>query len=155
LGTSKSHANVVTTRSFPGRYESLAKISKFIRGAAQKAGLGDFAVYSVEMAVDEACSNIIEHAYQGEDRGEISCTCKVNTEGLTIVLKDTGKPFNPDAVTTPNLDASLEERESHGLGLVFIYKWMDRVEFKTMPGAGNQLTLFKSSAPPKGKGKKT
>jgi serine/threonine-protein kinase RsbW len=146
---------VVTTRSFPGRYESLAKISKFIRGAAQKAGLGDFAVYSVEMAVDEACSNIIEHAYQGEDQGDISCTCKVSTEGLTIVLKDTGKPFSPDEVKMPDLNASLEERESHGLGLVFIYKWMDRVEFKTTPGDGNQLILFKSSVPSKGKGKKS
>lgn len=155
MGTSKSAGNVVTKRSFPGRYESLAKISKFIRSAAQKAGLGDFAVYSVEMAVDEACSNIIEHAYEGEDRGKISCTCKVNPDGLTIVLKDTGRPFNPEVVTMPDLNASLEDRDAHGLGLVFIYKWMDRVEFKTMPDDGNELTLFKSRVPPKGKGKKT
>ena len=53
----------------PGRYENLVKLSEFARQAAQEAGLDSFAIYSVETAVEEACTNIIEHAYGGEGRG--------------------------------------------------------------------------------------
>ena len=52
--------------TFPGRFKSLAKISKFVIEAAKKAGLDDKAIYAVELAVDEAASNIIEHAYGGD-----------------------------------------------------------------------------------------
>jgi serine/threonine-protein kinase RsbW len=148
---------LVVTRSFPGRYESLASIGDFIRGIAHKAGLNNFAAYTVEMAVDEACSNIIEHAYGIEDKGKITCTCKVNTEGLTIILEDYGHPFNPDLVGDPDVNGKLEDRPSHGLGLFFIRQWMDRVEFEFKKGNGNRLTLFKKrqdSPPPKNEKKR-
>ena len=133
----------VITRSFPGRYDSLALIGEFIRGMAQKAGLGNFAAYTVEMAVDEACSNIIEHAYGGEDRGEILFTCKVNKQGLTIILEDFGKPFDPEIIGDPDVSGSLEDRPTHGLGLYFIRQWMDEVDFEFKEKSGNRLTLFK------------
>jgi serine/threonine-protein kinase RsbW len=131
------------SRSFPGRYESLASIGQFVRSQAQQTGLDEKAVYQVEMAVDEACSNIIEHAYGAEDKGEISLTCLENEEGLTIILCDTGKPFDPDSVGLPDLSTGLEERESHGLGMFFIREWMDKVEYENKPGVGNILKLFK------------
>jgi serine/threonine-protein kinase RsbW len=151
LGTSKfTGKTLIITHIFPGRYDSLSKIDKFIHEVAQKAEMSDFAIYTMEMAVDEACSNIIEHAYQGEDKGDITCTCEVDEKGLTIILLDHGQPFNPDLVTPPDLNANLEERESHGLGLFFIQKWMDRVEFEVTPNNGNRLTLFKQRSSPPG-----
>ncbi|MBI4928234.1 MAG: ATP-binding protein [Anaerolineae bacterium] len=133
----------VVTRSFPGRYDSLAQIGEFIRGITDKAGLNNFAAYTVEMAVDEACSNIIEHAYGAEDQGPITCTCKVNTKGLTIILEDRGRPFDPELVSEPDVTGELEDRPSHGLGLFFIRQWMDEVEFEFESGNGNRLTLYK------------
>ncbi len=138
---------LIVTRSFPGRYDSLAQIGDFIRGMSQKAGLGNFAAYSVEMAVDEACSNIIEHAYKGEDQGDINCTCKVNNEGLTIVLEDNGQPFEPEQIGDPDLTSNLDDRPTHGLGLYFIRQWMDEVTFEFKPGNGNRLTLTKRRPP--------
>lgn len=82
-------------RSFSGKYDSLAHIADFVREAAVEAGLENFQLYAVETAVDEACSNIIEHAYGGENKGLIDCTCITSNEGLTIILKDMGQPFNP------------------------------------------------------------
>jgi serine/threonine-protein kinase RsbW len=133
-----------TTRIFPGRYSSLSSIGEFVRSEAQLSGLDDTAVYQVEMAVDEACSNIIEHAYGAEDVGEIDCTCQRQPDGLSVILKDTGKPFRPDEVDWPNLHAGIEDRAGHGLGLFFIREWMDRVEFKQLPGGRNILSLFKN-----------
>ena len=149
MGTSKSTGQaLIITHIFPGRYDSLSKIDKFIREVAQQAEMSDFVIYTVEMAVDEACSNIIEHAYQGEDKGNITCTCEVDEKGLTIILLDNGRPFNPELITPPDLSTNLEERESHGLGLFFIQKWMDRVEFEVMPNNANRLTLFKQCVTP-------
>jgi len=130
------------TKAFPGRYESLARIGDFVRIAAQEAGFEKFAVYSIEMAVDEACSNIIEHAYGGEGQGEIRCKCSVSDRSLTIELCDRGKSFDPSSVPPPNLSDNLEDREAHGLGLYFIRQWMDEVRFVSR-GVENVLTMVK------------
>ncbi len=136
------------TMSFPGRYESLAEIAAFVRQAGEDAGLSNFDIYAVETAVDEACSNIIEHGYEGENLGSISVTVKISSESLTVVLKDGGRSFNPENIPEPNLDAPLEDREAHGLGLFFMKQLMDEVRFDFDPG-GNTLTMIKR------KGKKT
>ena len=59
----------MTTVIFPGRYESLSEIRDFVVEIAKIAGFQDFDLYAVELAVDEACSNIIEHAYGEENVG--------------------------------------------------------------------------------------
>jgi serine/threonine-protein kinase RsbW len=130
------------TKSFPGRYSSLAKIGDFVRKVAQSAAFESFAIYSIEMAVDEACSNIIEHAYGGEGKGSIRCTCAVTEKDITIVLQDTGHSFNPTSIPQPNLSDDLDDREAHGLGLYFIHQWMDEVHFETTRSQ-NTLTMMK------------
>ncbi len=129
-------------RRFAGRYASLAEIGEFIRKEAQRAGFSDFNIYTIEMAVDEACSNIIEHAYQGEDKGEILLSVNTDEERLTVVLEDYGQPFDPRTIPPPRPDAPLEEQREHGWGLYFIQQWMDEVRFEFTP-TGNRLTLVK------------
>ncbi len=113
-----------------------------MRRIAQDAGFESFAVYSIEMAVDEACSNIIEHAYQGEGKGNIRCECNVSRESITITLIDQGKTFDPSSVPEPNLSKNIDDRQAHGLGLYFIRQWMDEVFF-TSNGTENVLTMQK------------
>jgi len=131
------------TVTFPGRFESLAAIGEFVTRAAEAAGLNERAVYAVQMAVDEACSNIVEHAYGGEGRGDIECTCRVSDDGLYVILRDRGRPFDPAGVPPPDLDVGLEERDVGGLGLYFIRRLMDEVHFEFRPSSGNTLTLVK------------
>lgn len=129
--------------AFPGSFASLRLISSFIREAAEKTGFDDCAVYAVETAVDEACSNIIEHAYESEDRGQIQCECCIKPDRLIITLKDQGKPFDPSAICEPNLEVPLEDRQDHGLGLFFMRQMMDEVHFDFVEGVGNVLTMVK------------
>ena len=131
------------THTFPGRFDSLAAINQFVTRVAETAGLGTKAIYAVQMAVDEACSNIIEHAYGGEGRGPIECTCLVHDDQLIVILGDYGCPFDPSSVPRPNLCPNLDKRSSGGLGLFFIRQLMDHVLFESKPGAGNTLTLIK------------
>ncbi len=131
------------TVTFPGRYESLAEIAKYVRQAAQQADLDSLAQYQVETSVDEACTNIIEYAYQGENKGEIDCTCVVTPGELTVILVDHGKPFNPDEIPEPDIDAPLEDRQTQGLGLYIMRQWMDEIHFEFTADCGNQLRMVK------------
>ena len=131
------------TTSFPGRFDSLAAIGEYVTRAAEAAGLDARSVEGVELAVDEACSNIIEHAYGGEGRGDIEVTYRIDGDGLTVLLRDYGSPFDPDGVAEPDLQAPLEERDAGGLGLHFMRQLMDQVRFEFTAGAGNVLTMVK------------
>lgn len=133
---------LVQTAIFPARFESLASISQFVRQAAEQAGLDSTRTYHVESAVDEACSNIIEHAYGKYSTGVIECTCQVDETALTITLRDHGRPFNPNAIQEPDTATPLEERTDHGLGMLFIRKWMDEIRYE-FSEQGNTLTLVK------------
>jgi serine/threonine-protein kinase RsbW len=134
------------TRIFPARYENLAAIDQFVAEAAERAGFDSCTVYQVELAVDEACSNIIKHAYGGEDRGVIECSWHIQDGDLVIVLRDYGQPFDPASVPEPDTEASLEERTGGGLGLFFIHQMMDEVIFDFESEPGNVLTLVKRKA---------
>lgn len=136
------------TRTFPGQFDSLAAIGEFVTRAAEAAGLDARAAYAVQMAVDEACSNIIEHAYGGERRGDIECTCRVNDDGLTVTLRDYGHPFDPACVPEPELCANIEKCKVGGLGLYFIRQLMDEVRFEFTPDSGNVLTMVKHKEAP-------
>lgn len=133
----------MVTEVFPGRFGSLSKISQFVVRAARRAGLDDEATYDVQLAVDEACSNIIEHGYGGEGKGKIQCTCSVCGSGLTIVLRDWGVPFDAAEAKEPDFGVALNSLQIRGAGLWLIRKSMDEVSYRTLPEGGNQLTLIK------------
>ncbi len=137
------NAHSMPTVTFPGDFESLAKISEFVTRAARDAGLNNSDIYAVELAVDEACSNIIDHAYGGEGRGDIECSVDTSDQVLIITLRDFGRSFNPDSIKPPQLNAPLKKVKPRGVGLYLIQRMMDEVHYKTSPDSGNQLTMVK------------
>jgi serine/threonine-protein kinase RsbW len=131
------------TRTFPGNFESLAPISNFIVDQAEEAGFTPSEVYAIQTAVDEACANIIDHAYGGENIGKIEIRIMNIKRGIKVILKDTGEPFDPDEVPEPDISSPLEIRKERGLGIFFMRQLMDKVAFKFSPSQGNTLTLVK------------
>lgn len=132
---------------FPAECASLDSISRFVEQAARAAGLDDAAVYAIQLAVEEACDNIIQHAYGVDMQGDITCACETTPEGLTVVLRDRGRPFDPALVPLPDLGSSLEERDVGGLGLHFMRKLADDVCFEFDADTGNVLLLMKRRPP--------
>lgn len=133
----------MVTETFPGRFESLACIRKFVFKSAMDAGFDEKEIYAVELAVDEACSNIIEHSYGGEGKGEIECTCNDLSDGIEIIIRDDGQPFDPDSITPPNFSVELEELKPRGAGLFIINNMMDDVDFEFTEEKGNVLRMVK------------
>jgi anti-sigma regulatory factor (Ser/Thr protein kinase) len=116
-----------------GELENLAMIGDFIADSMREFGLDDRKVFEVQMAVDEACTNIIKYGYAGK-KGTIEISCLKRDEDVVVVIKDTGKPFDPTSVQLPDLDAGLEERKIGGLGVYFMKTLMDEVKYKYRDG---------------------
>jgi serine/threonine-protein kinase RsbW len=128
--TSTEEWETKEVRVYLATFENLDNVREFVKEAADQCGLTGFAIYAAQLAVDEAFSNIIEHAYGGECQQEIECTCLTSKKGLTIQLKDCGRPFDPTSVPEPDIKADLEDRGIGGLGLYFIRQLMDEVDFR-------------------------
>jgi serine/threonine-protein kinase RsbW len=128
----------------PGRFEYLSQIADFVRITAQAAGWDEDETFRVQMAVDEACSNVIEHAYGTDAQGEIQVSCCIrDQDDLVVSVRDTGRPFDPTAVPEPPIGADLENLSEGGLGLYFMRKLMDEVTFYFDEREGNVLTMVK------------
>lgn len=130
------------TLTFPGIYSSLIEIGEFVIQSAKTLEFNDFELYKIETAVDEACSNIIEHAYGHENLGNIVVSVITDPKKITIRLTDFGEPFDPKYVKEPNLSSNLSDRDNHGLGIYMMKQWMDIVEFESFSDR-NILTLVK------------
>jgi serine/threonine-protein kinase RsbW len=131
------------TATFPVEYKSLKKISEFVVQAARQAGLNEHETYQVDLAVDEACCNIIDHAYGGEGLGEMQCSVEIHPDKLTVILKDRGRPFDPSKVPEPQVDAPLEHVKRRGAGFYLMRKIMDELHYEHSPEGGNVLVLIK------------
>ncbi len=126
----------------PGRYERIQEVCEFVCRVAEEAGMNEQEVFHCQLAVDEACTNIIEHGYGGEDQGNIEAVCDEQDGELTILLKDTGKPFDPTVVPEPGPYQSIDDATVGGHGLYFMRRVMDTVEFDCRE-SGNTLTMIK------------
>jgi serine/threonine-protein kinase RsbW len=134
------------TRTVPAVLESLALISEFITGATTNAGLDDHAAWQVQLAVDEAATNIIQHGYDPLTPGMIELGWRIESGQLVVTLRDYGRRFNPEHVPPPDISSPLEERQAGGLGLFLMSRLMDGVRFDFDDEHGNLLTMTKRIA---------
>jgi len=127
----------------PATLDSLARISDFITDATARVGLDEHTAWQVQLAVDEAATNIIQHGYDAEAPGEIELQWRVENDRLVVTLRDSGRRFNPDNIPAPDITSPLEERQAGGLGLYLMGQLMDAVEFTFGDPRGNYLTMSK------------
>ena len=129
---------------FTAKFEFLDEIRDFVGNIARDGGFGDKDIYNIQLATDEAASNIIEHAYEGVNDGLLELFCGMQGDAIRIVLVDHGEPFDPSVVPTPDLKADLSERKIGGLGIFLMRKLMDEVHYDSRPEQNsNTLTMIK------------
>lgn len=126
----------------PGLLEHVAAACEFVSHAAQQAGLDEHAMYHCQLAVDEACTNIIEHGYgfKGADKS-IDIICQFDIRAFTIIIIDDGPAFNPLLRPSPNPTTPLHERTTGGWGIYFIKQFMDEVQYRWR--GRNELIMVK------------
>jgi serine/threonine-protein kinase RsbW len=125
---------------------NLALIAEFVTGAARQLGLSEQAAFEVQMAADEACANIVEHAYGAGVTGEITIRCELQGDDLLVAIRDRGRTFDPSGVPEPDVCCELQERQIGGLGIFFMRKLMDRIEYSFDPCTGNELRMYRRAS---------
>jgi len=124
--------------------ENLSVIRQFINKIGESESIEQHIIDNVTLAVDEACTNIIKHAYHLNSDKDIILSVKVDAGKLTVTLTDFGEGFNPDLIVDPDMPTYLKQRRVGGLGLHLMRKLMDRVEYKSFNNDRNQLILQKN-----------
>lgn len=122
---------------------NLTQIAEFIARRTAMAGLDEGQAFAVQMAVDEACTNAIEYAYEGRQDGEVRICCYLEGRDFVVRISDRGRPFDPSSVPLPDIRAPLQDRQVGGLGLFLMRKLMDSVEFRFDAVQGNEVVMRK------------
>lgn len=122
----------------------LATVERFLRKTADFFGWGEPLVGNLNLVLEEAVSNIIFYAYEGENRHEeeIELSFSYEQPDLIVKLSDGGCPFDPTARPDPDIGLAAEERPVGGLGIFLIKKLMDEVGYQRI-GDKNVLILKK------------
>jgi serine/threonine-protein kinase RsbW len=135
----------------PGRVADLPHVLAFIETACEEAGVRPELWFDLQLAVEEACANVIEHAYDGKG-GELLVTFATRGCDVVVSVLDHGRPFAPEKVVAPDMSLPLTQRRIGGLGLHLMYQMMDEVRFD-FADKGNTLVMVKRDAledPPAG-----
>lgn len=136
-------AEPLLDRLFPAQPDRLCDIRRTLAEAARPYCTEDD-LHDVVLAVDEACQNIIRHAYKGSG-GDIRVMVEAREGTLDIRLIDFAPPVDPANICPRALD----DVRPGGLGTHFIRSVMDEVAFEPPPsGAGNMLRMMKRIGKP-------
>ena len=127
----------------PSQSDNLSIIRDVVAKIASRMGFDSDEASKIELAVDEACTNVIKHAYANNSDQMIEISIKIDQEKLIIIVADNGKGFNPDKIKLPDLNESIKKGRQGGLGLCLIKALMDKVEFEIKPGSKNQVKMIK------------
>lgn len=131
------------TLTLAARYENVPVAAKFVVEAAEHMGFDEQAIFHCQMAADEACTNIIEHAYgNNEDKGTFKLILHLEKDRLVITLLDRGRPFDPASVPEPVIDSDPSKMKPGGLGIHLMKQLMDEVTF-SFEDNGNKLVMVK------------
>lgn len=134
----------------PGNVSYLGYIRTIVADLARQMGFSESEVAKIEMAVDEACSNVLEHAYAHDKQWlwqhrEPEMRLEIRTEDgrLVVEINDHGERFDIDRYHPPPLEDRIEEMACGGYGLHIMRRFMDEVHDSSDPQTGNTLRLVK------------
>lgn len=123
--------------------DNLSKVREFITSLAQNCGLKNQDIQKIVLAVDEACTNVIKHAYNYSPEGEIIIQTKCLSDKFIVSITDKGNHFDPNLVPEPNLQLFQKEKKKGGLGIFLMRKLMDEVYYRNISNEQNQVELVK------------
>lgn len=131
---------VISSLRLPAKIENLRHFINSVTGCAKKQGFDHLRISEVELCAEEALVNVFNYAYKGGE-GDAELICKAENDAKFIIeIVDYGVPFDIKTIANPDLNADISERKIGGLGVYFIQKLMDEVEYRR-DGDKNILTF--------------
>ncbi|MBN1477976.1 ATP-binding protein [Candidatus Sumerlaeota bacterium] len=134
----------------PVEMSILSWIRGVIAQTAAALGLPEEDLSKIEMSVDEACANVIEHAYPDPPEEALPLTVRVEamTDALRIMVCDSGVGAGDLRGAVKSIEEYVEVKRYRGLGTHIMQRFMDEVEFVQSPGEGTRVCMVKYLTPP-------
>ena len=127
------------TVTIPSHPKYLSAVRSVTERMCRIYGTAEAAAEDVKLAVDEACSNVIKHAYKGDTANKIIVKFRTNQKGFEVIIEDTGLKADPAFIKGRDLD----DVRPGGLGIHLIRRAFDVFEFDGRKRKGNRLRLVK------------
>ena len=121
----------------------IARLADFIQEIADEKGLDAAMAMNLNLAIEEAVSNVILYAYPKDTEGKIDLEAILRDRSLVFIIKDSGTPFDPTAAPDADVSLSPEDREIGGLGIFLVRRIMDTVHYVRSDGQ-NILSMTKN-----------
>jgi serine/threonine-protein kinase RsbW len=122
--------------------DQIADVRNFVGHHAAAYGFNEEDTHSIKLAVDEAYTNVIKHAYNFDASKSVRIKIDANDSEFLITLIDDGQSFDSDTYTEPNIPERIMLRKRGGVGVYLIHKLMDRVEYRK-DGIHNEILMSK------------
>ncbi len=128
--------------TIPSSTRYLEDVRRFIETYTVQAGFNSESVEQFKVAVDEACTNVIKHAYSGDGSYEVDIKIIVESDRCTICICDEGVAFRPKEYNEPDIFELAKRRQAGGFGVHIMRRLMDHVEYSSQ-GKVNEVRLTK------------
>lgn len=132
-------AKVLSTLRMINNRKYLPVALDYVKGISKQLGFDRKAQQHIEIAVEEAVSNVIEHAFVPGEEGSYDIQCAQTAMGLGIRIADKGLPYDPTLTPEYNNEADLDAQTGVGLGSFLMKSLMDEVEFRNLGAEGKEL----------------
>ncbi len=134
-----------TKKSFRCLLKSLSEVRDLIRNFCSENDIDKIKESEIELAVNEACTNIITHSSLNPEKDNFSLSIEKIKKMLVVVINDFGKPYNFNQVNTVKSRREFKEkRPRSGMGVYIIRQLVDAVMYHRLPDNSNELKLIKN-----------
>jgi serine/threonine-protein kinase RsbW len=131
-----------STLTIPNDTSYLPTVGAYVRAEAKRLGFEDADLGDIRLAVDEACTHVIETAFEPGEEQDLAISCQRYPSGLRITIADKGMPFDPRSIKEYDVHGGLD-RDFGGLPFYLIQQAMDEVHFINKGWEGKELQLTK------------
>lgn len=122
------------------RIDEIARAADFLQAFCASHALADEDAHALGVVLDELVSNSIRHGLRGQAGHPIDIALEVSGGEVLMQIEDEGVAFDPTQAPAEVLAGTLAERKAGGMGIAFVRKLMDSVEYRRA-GERNSLTL--------------
>ena len=122
----------------------ISKLAPFVEELADEKGLDPSLAMSLNLALEEAATNVIMYAYPEGTNGPVFLDAVISKDSLEFILSDKGKPFDPTAKPDADITLGVEERGIGGLGILMVKNIMDSVTYQRTADGRNLLKMIKN-----------
>ena len=122
--------------------DEICKLQEFVEEICEQAGFDMSVTMSLNLALEEAVTNVIDYAYPEGTEGNVDIVGEISGKQLKFIISDSGQEFDPTAAPEADITLGVEDRPIGGLGIYLVRKIMDSVSYERTDGK-NVLSMTK------------